>query len=69
MSKRFQEFLNQSEPKTPSEPEGMEIYAGVSCQVCYAQTDDPVIWNVEKKTLTWTCPEGHPNQIKDFKGF
>ena len=67
MSKKFEEFLNQSKPEP--EPEGIEVDAGLACQICFAQTDDPAIWNPEKKTLKWTCPEGHKSEIKDFKGF
>jgi hypothetical protein len=68
MTKKFEEFLNQTNSKTP-EPEGIEVDAGLACQICFAQTDEPAIWNPEKKTLTWNCPEGHKSSIKDFKGF
>jgi hypothetical protein len=67
LSKKFEEFLSQSKPQPESE--GIEVDAGLSCQICFAQTDEPAIWNPEKKTLTWTCPEGHKSEIKDFKGF
>ena len=67
MTNKFEQFLNQSKPEPADE--GIEIDAGIACQICYEQADEPAVWNIEKKTLKWTCPNGHPNVIKDFKGF
>lgn len=67
MSKRFQDFLNQSEKPAP-ETEGIPIDGAFACTVCHYQCDE-ALWNPVKKTLIWVCPEGHENKIPDFKGF
>jgi hypothetical protein len=68
LSKRFEEFLNQTAESKPEPEEGVTIYGGFTCEVCYYQCDEG-IWNPTKRTLAWECPEGHKNLVKDFKGF
>lgn len=68
MTKRFEEFLNpKQESKTP-EVEGITIDGAFGCQTCHYQCDE-AIWNPDKQTLTWKCPDGHNSVIRDFKGF
>lgn len=64
---KFEDFLNQTS-KEVAEEMGVTIYGGFACEICHFQCDEAE-WFPSKKTLEWKCPDGHPNKIKDFKGF
>jgi hypothetical protein len=68
MSKKFQEFLSQTEKKSEPKEEGVVADGAFVCLTCYYQCDE-AMWFPAKKLLVWTCPEGHKSDIKDFKGF
>lgn len=59
----FDQFVGAD--KTVEPEVGVEIDGTFNCQSC-SEVVDEALYDMQRRVLKWSCPEGHVSYIKDF---